>query len=187
MKNFVAGFEQWSRIFENESEEDINQKISDLRQLVDLGMIDKQEITAFLRKRGVPSIIENVPEIQEIVESPEYRELQSHGLELVSSKIQLLRGNILFGFPGYRPHDGYAIGLFPGPHLIRRMMPKGIPMGVRGRTPYGIGSMDFRIKELTNIPADQFYRVAMQWVLDHIDLSNPKFPVKKKTSREYFN
>ena len=147
MKNFVAGFGQWSRIFENESEEDVNQKIEDLRQLADLGMIDKQEITEFLRKRGVPSIIEHVPEIQEIVNSPEYQELQAHGLRIVSSRTQLLRGNVILGFAGYRPHDKYAIGIYPGIKKIRRMTPKGIWTGVRGRTPFGYGSMDFQIKE----------------------------------------
>ena len=184
MKNFVAGFGQWSRVFENESEENIDQKIEDLRQLIDLGMIDQQEITAFLRKRGVPAIIENVPEIQEIMDSPEYRELQSHGLELVSSKTQLLNGSILFGFPGYRPYDGYAIGLYPGPKLIRRMTPKGIDLGIRFRRK---GSMDFRIKDLRNIPEDSFYRVAMRWILDHIDLEDPQFSVKRNTRKGYFD
>jgi hypothetical protein len=187
VKNFVAGFGTWSRLFENESEEDVNQKIEDLRQLAELGMIDQHEITAFLRKRGVPTIIEHVPEIQEIVNSPEYQELQERGLELVSSKTQLLRGNVILGFPGYRPHDGYAIGLFPGNKYIRRMTPKGIWTGVRGRTPYGYGSMDFRIKELRDIPEEQFYRVAMRWILDHIDLEDPEFSVKRKTRKGYFD
>lgn len=184
MKNFVAGFGKWSRLFENESEEDVNQKIEDLRQLADLGMIDKEEITAFLRKRGVPSIIENVPEIQEIVNSPEYQELQDHGLGLVSSKTQLLRGNILLGFPGYRPYDGYAIGIYPGIKKIRRMTPKGIALGVWGRR---IGSMDFLIKNLSFVPDDQFYQVAMRWILDHIDLDDPQFSVKRKTRKGYFD
>lgn len=187
MKNFVAGFGKWSKLFENESEEEINQKIEDLRQLVDLGMIDQAEITAFLRKRGVPSIIENVPEIQEIVNSPEYQELQANGLELVSSKTQLLRGNIILGFPGYRPYDGYAIGIYQGVKKIRRMTPKGIPMGVRGRIPYGIGSMDIQIKDLGFVPDDKFYRVSMRWILDHIDLEDPEFRVKRKTRKGYFD
>jgi len=167
-----------------ESEDEINRRIEDLRQLVDLGLIDQHEITAFLRKRGVPTIIENVPEIQEIVNSPEYAELQSYGLKLVSSKTQLLNGSILFGFPGYRPYDGYAIGLFPGPKMIRRMTPKGIDLGIWGRR---IGSMDFRIKELKDIPRDKFYRVAMRWILDHIDLEDPEFSVKRRTRKGYFD
>jgi len=184
VKNFIARFGQWSKVFENESEDDVNQRIEDLRQLVDLGMIDQPEITTFLRKRGVPTIIQNVPEIQEIVNSPEYAELQSHGLELVSSKTQLLNGSILFSFPGYRPHDKYAIGLFPGPKMIRRMMPKGIELDLWRRR---VGSMDFRIKDLHNIPDDRFYRVAMRWILDHIDLEDPKFGMKRKTRKGYFD
>ena len=184
MKNFVAGFRKWSRLFENESEENVNQKIEDLRQLAELGMIDKQEITSFLRKRGVPTIIEHVPEIQEIVNSPEYQELQERGLELVSSKTQLFNGSILFGFPGYRPRDKYAIGLFPGPKVIRRMTPKGIDLGIRNRS---VGSMDIRIKDLRAIPEDQFYRVAMRWILDHIDFDDPRFSVKRNTRKGYFD
>jgi hypothetical protein len=184
VKNFIAGFGKWSKLFENESEEDINQKIEDLRQLVDLGMIDQAEITAFLRKRGVPTIIEHFQWIQEIVNSPEYAELQSHGLELVSSKTQLLNGSILFGFPGYRPYDGYAIGIYPGVKKIRRMTPKGIELGIWSRR---IGSMDFMIKNLGFVPDDQFYRVAMRWILDHIDLEDPEFRVKRKTRKGYFD
>lgn len=187
MKNFVTGFSKWSKVFENESEEDINQKIEDLRHLAELGMIDPSEITSFLRKRGVPTIIQNVPEIQEIVNSPEYHELQEQGLGIVSSRTQLMRGNIILGFPGYRPHDGYAIGIYPDIKNIRRMTPKGIWTGVRGRTPYGIGSMDVMIKKLNFIPDDQFYRVAMRWILDHIDLEDPQFSVKRKTRKGYFD
>lgn len=184
MKNFIAGFGKWSNLFENESEEDINQKIEDLRQLADLGMIDQTEITAFLRKRGVPTIIKNVPWIQEIVNSPEYRELQEHGLEIVSSRTQILRGNIIIGFPGYRPYDGYAIGIYPDVKKIRRMTPKGIDLGLWMRR---IGSMDFLIKKLDFVPDDQFYRVAMRWILDHIDLEDPEFSVKRKTRKGYFD
>jgi hypothetical protein len=187
VKNFVAGFGQWSKLFESESEEEVNQKIEDLRQLADLGMIDRQEITEFLRKRGVPTIMNSVPEIQEIVNSPEYQELQELGLGIVSSKTQLLRGNVIFGFAGYRPHDGYAIGIYPGVKKIRRMTPKGIPMGVRGRSPYGIGSMDIQIKDLGFVSDDQFYRVAMRWILDHIDFEDPRFSVKRNTRKGYFD
>ena len=187
MKKFLSDFTGWSRVFESDSRESINQKIEDLRRLADLGMIDKQEIIAFIRKSGVPTIIENIPDIQAIVDSPEYQELQARGLTIVSSRTQLLNGNIILGYAGYRPYDGYAIGLFLGRKRIMRMTPKGIPMGTRGRTPYGIGSMDFRIKELRNIPEDQFYRVAMRWIIDHIDLEHPEFPVKNRTRKGYFN
>jgi hypothetical protein len=184
MKRFVSDFKQWSRVFENRSEEDPNQELEHLSVLADLGFIDDVEVKKVLRTRGVPDIIKYTKYIQEIVDSPEYGELQEHGLELVSSKTQLLNGSIIFGRPGYRSHDSYAIGLFPGPKLIRRMTPKGISLGIRGRR---IGSMDFRIKDLRDIPESQFYRVAMRWILDHIDFNDPKFSVKSRTRKGYFN
>ena len=187
MKNFVAGFREWSRVFENESEEEITQKIEDLRQLADLGMVDQQEIRDFLKGKGSAALIKYDPKLAEITQLPEYRELQEKGLAIVSSRTQLLNGSIIFAYPGYRRHDGYAIGLFPEIMLIRRMMPKGIPMGVRGRSPYGIGSMDIGIKRLNFVPGDQFYRVAMRWILDHIDFDDPQFSVKRNTRKGYFD
>ncbi len=184
MKNFVAGFKEWSRVFENESEEEITQKIEDLRQLADLGMVDQQEIRDFLKGKGSAALIKHDPEITAITQLPEYRELQEKGLDIVSSRTQLLNGSIIFAYPGYRRHDGYAIGLFPGIRLIRRMMPKGIPMGIRSRR---YGSMDFEIKKLRFVPGDQFYRVAMRWILDHIDFDDPQFSVKRNTRKGYFD
>ena len=183
MKNFIHTYRKWSSIYESE-EYDAQEQIDDLKNLVRLGLIDESELLALLRKKGRSEIIENYPAIQEILNSPEYRELQEKGLTLVSSKTQLLNGSILFGRPGYRPKDRYAIGIFPGPMLIRRIMPKGIPLGVWGRR---LGSMDFPIKELNFIPQHKFYGVAMRWILDHIDLENPQFPVKTKTRKGYFD
>jgi hypothetical protein len=190
MKEYITGFNKWSKIFENESTDDINQKIEDLRNLVNLGMIDKHVLTSFLRKRGANTIIEQVPEIQTIVNSPEYAELQSHGLSLVSSRTQLLNGSIIFAYPGYTPTNQFAIGIFPGPKLVRRLTPKGIELGVWRRH---IGSMDVQIKKFPAVQDDQFYRVAMRWILDHIDFEEtnqrtgtPYFPVKNRTRKGYF-
>ena len=184
MKNFVAGFREWSSVFENESDEEITQKIEDLHQLADLGMIDQHEIRDFLKKKGPSAMIKHLPEIAAITQLPEYGELQEKGLELVSSRTQLLNGSIIFAYPGYRRHNGYAIGLFPGPKLIRRMTPKGIPLGIRSRR---YGSMDFEIKRLRFVSDDQFYRVAIRWILDHIDFNDPMFSVKRNTRKGYFD
>ena len=188
MKNFVDGFGEWSRLNE---EYNLDQEISDLKHLASIGMIDPSEIKKVLRKREKSAIIERDPAIQEVVNSPEYSKLQELGLGIVGSKTQLLNGNLIIGYPGYSPKDQFAIGLFIGDTVIKRMTPKGIPMGVWKRP---IGSMNVRIKKLSNIQAGQFYRVAMKWVLDHIDftqvdsMSNtPYFPVKKRTDRNYFN
>jgi len=193
VKKFIADFTSWAQVFESRSQEEVTQRIEDIKQLVDLGMVKPDELTAFLKKEGVSAMIEHMPEIKRITDSLEYREILERGLVLVSSPTQLLNGTIVFGYPGYRLRDQFAIGLFPGTKTIKRMTPKGIPMGVEGRSPYGIGSLDFRIKQLENVPDDQFYRVAMRWILDHIDFEQidrrsgtPFFPVKNRTRAGYF-
>ena len=189
MKEFISDFNRWASIFENESEYTDDQAIASIRHLVELGVLDVSELRAFLREKGADTII-NQPHIKEILNLPEYKELQSHGLELVSSKTQLLNGTIVFGYPGYIPANQFAIGIFPGSKVIRRLTPKGIPLGVWSRH---IGSMDIRIKELLAVQDDQLYRVAMRWILDHIDFEKinqntktPYFPVKNKTRKGYF-
>jgi hypothetical protein len=184
MQNFIQGFSEWSRIVESTEPDDLKSKVEQLRHLAEIGMIEDYELKDFIRKQRSSNAVELIPEVQDIKNSPEYAELQSHGLELVSSRAQLFHGTFLFGFPEYSPRDGYAIGLFPGNKYIRRMKPKGIKLGVWKRE---LGSMDFRIKELRDIPNDQFYRVAMRWILDHIDLEDPKFGMKRKTHKGYFN
>lgn len=183
MQKFVPNFKEWQRLFENESTDDLDTRLEDMRRLADLGMIDKRELRNFLKREGAPALIKYDPALTEITRLPEYRELQERGLDIVSSRTQLMNGSIIFGRPGYRPYDGYAIGLFPDIQKIRRMKPKGIPLGVRARK---YGSMDFTIKDLSVDP-ENFYRVAMRWVLDHIDLDDPFFPVKNKTRKGYFD
>ena len=182
--DYVKSFRDWQRLFENESEEEVSQKLEDLRKLADLGMIDDQEFRETLRKEGASALIKYDTQLKEITQLPEYRELQEHGLDIVSSRTQLMNGSIIFGYPDYRRRDKYAIGLFPGIKLIRRMMPKGIPLGIRSRR---YGSMDFEIKRLDFVPDDQFYRVAMRWILDHIDFNDPTFPVRRNTRKGYFD
>lgn len=190
MKEFISDFNRWAAIFENDSEYTDDQAIASIRHLVELGILKVSELRAFLREQGAATI-RNQSYIKEILHLPEYKEIQSHGLELVSSKTQLLNGTIVFGYPGYAPADQFAIGIFPGTKIIRRLTPKGIPLGIWRR---GVGSMDFQIKKLPNVQDDQFYRVAMRWILDHIDFEEinqytktPYFPVKNRTRKEYFS
>jgi hypothetical protein len=187
VKKYVMGYEGWSKLFENESDSDLEQRINDLRGLIRFGFAEKSELDALLRKSKSSVIINEMPDVKRILSGPEYRELQEKGIELVSSKTQLLNGTLVFGQPDYNRNTDYAIGIFPTVKTIRRMTPKGIYTGVRGRSPYGIGSMDFRIKDLSFVADDQFYQVAIRWMLDHIDLEDPQFPVKTRTRRDYFN
>lgn len=193
MKKFVNNFSKWSKLFESELPEDTDQMLADIKRLVELGIIDISELKAALRKKDVPSIIAYTPGIREIIDSPEYKELQQNGLELVSSKTQLLNGSILFGYPGYIPSNQFAIGFFPGRNVIRRMYPKGIDMGVWRRKDE-LGAMDTPIKYFNFVEPHKFYQVGMRWILDHIDFKSidtrsktPYFPVKSRTRKGYFN
>jgi hypothetical protein len=115
--------------------------------------------------------------------------LFAKGLHMVSSPTQLVNGSIVFSLdPNYRSRDGWGIGFFPGPRIIRRMTPKGIDVGVWGRRK---GSMDIRIKDFTSTTSSvlDFYNKAMLWAADHIDFEKAalypeptqwKYYVKKK-------
>ena len=80
MKKFVNNFSKWSKLFESELPEDTNQMLADIKRLVELGIINISELKAALRKKDVPSIIAYTPGIREIIDSPEYNELQQTGL-----------------------------------------------------------------------------------------------------------
>jgi len=193
MKKFVNNFSKWSKLFESELPEDTDQMLADIKRLVELGIIDISELKVPIRKKDIQTLAAANPWIKKILDSPEYKELQQHGLELVSSKTQLLNGSILFGYPGYIPSNQFAIGLYPGPKVIRRNCPKGINMGIWTRRD-GIGSMDAVIKTFNFVEPHQFYQVGMRWILDHIDFKSinarsktPYFPVKSRTRKGYFN
>lgn len=183
MEEYIYRFNQWNKL--NEADEySIDQQIQDISDMIELGVLPKSELTKILRTLSVDNIVETSPELNKIVNSPEYKALQENGLKIVSSRTQLLNGTVIIGFPDYNRGTSYAIGLFPGPKMIRRMMPKNIPLGVWRRP---LGSMDFRIKQLRNLPSNEFYIAAMRWILDHIDLENPEFPVKHRTRKGYFD
>ena len=190
MDNFIYSFNNWSRLNEN-SDDEISKKISDLSFLADLGMIPKKEILQFLYDEGAETLLKHNPIMQNFLKSPEYSELKALGLDIVSSRTQLRNGNIILGYPGYDPRTSFGIGLFLDTKYIRRMMPKGLPLGIQWRK---LGSMDYRIKELTSVNTEDFYVIAARWILDHIDFEKstnshgiPDFPVKQRTRKGYFD
>lgn len=192
MNTYIPKFSKWVKIYESD-DISIDDMLLDIRHLVEVGIIDSSVIKSILRKKGADEVLSSIPEVQEILNSPEYAELQSHGLELVSSKTQLINGNLIFGYPGYSVRNQFAIGLYLGARKVKRITPKNIPLGIWRRRD-GLGRMDDTIKEFQNVPADQFYKVTLRWVLDHIDFNKssnrhniPDFPVKKRTARGYFN
>lgn len=190
MKRFVSNFNSFSRI--NENEEDFDTKIKHLRRLVDLGLIPPSEINAALRKRGSSAILSNDEIFSGILNSPELAELKELGLDIVSSPVQLTNRTLVIGYPGYTPRNQFAIGLYPASTKIKRLHPKGIPMGQMFRR---YGEMDVLIKKFPegSFRDDlDFYRKSMRWMLDHIDFTaensyskSPYFPVKSRTRKGY--
>lgn len=118
--------------------------------------------------------------------------LFAKGLHMVSSPTQLMNGTIVFSLdPEYRSKDGWGIGFFPGPKVIRRMTPKGINIGIWNR-PGGMGSMNIEIKKFRDTgSAANFFNQAMLWAAEKIDFEHAtlypeptawKYNVKKKTA-----
>lgn len=118
--------------------------------------------------------------------------LFAKGLHMVSSPTQLMNGTIVFSLdPNYRSKDGWGIGFFPGPKVIRRMTPKGINVGIWSRRG-GLGSMNVEIKKFRDTgSAANFFNQAMLWAAEKIDFEHAtlypeptawKYNVKKKTA-----
>ena len=107
------------------------------------------------------------------LESEGAKALFAKGLHMVSSPTQLINGSLVFSLdPEYRRRDGWGIGFFPGPRVVRRMTPKGINIGVWGRS---YGSMDVNIKAFKNTSDDlDFYNTAMLWAADNIDFEKAR-------------
>lgn len=127
----------------------------------------------------------------EDVESPEYKELTGHGIEIVSSDRQLNNGTIILGYPGYESRLNFALGIFFSAGVIRRIVPKGgMVTSLDVPTSY-YGNQDKSIADLRSVPHEDFYSAALRWVLDNIDFKAttgdrfdiPWFPTIKNSKR----
>ena len=179
--------------FINESDEDFKAEQEALDYLLSVGLISKEQ---HRKDSAMSSRIHNPPSTSMLspaaitaVNSPEAKALLDAGLYLVSSNIRKSRGNLVYGPAHYDRIKDYALGFFPEIRKVRRMTPK-----APYRSPYGWVSsnppQDETIKIFTMAKSDDdFYKIAMRWVLDHVDLDyeNKNFPVKKKTARGYFD
>jgi hypothetical protein len=125
-------------------------------------------------------------DIKAALETEGAKRLTALGLHMVSSRTQLINGNIIFSLdPSYSPANGWGIGFFAGPKLIRRMMPKGIDLGIWGRKDRK-GSMDFKIKRLSSNLSDiEFFDQAMNWAADNIDFEHAKRNPEPTTWKYY--
>ena len=110
--------------------------------------------------------------------------LIAKGVYMVSSITQLGNGSLIFSVdPNYRRSDGWGIGFFPGPKIIRRMTPKGINIGVWSRM---AGSMDILIKKFKDTGSDlEFYNTAMLWAAENIDFEHAKLYPENQVWKYY--
>lgn len=179
-------------ISENESSQEnpLKSHIDALDDLRKFGLISDleygKELRAVSRELGGNYLDLASGDIRAALESPEAKRLFDAGLALVSSNTQILNGNLIFGKRDYHRSDDFALGFFPNLRKVRRMTPKGGrpgPFGTYIHTP-----QDQSIKEFSkNISILHFYRLAMRWVADHVDLTSPEFKLLRKTAKGYFD
>ena len=169
--------------FINESYE-----FDELDRMRELGIVDDTEYDAqkraTRREAYMTSGAMGIEDIKQALETEGAKQLMALGLHMVSSRTQLVNGNIIFSLDqNYAPSNGWGIGFFAGPKLIRRMMPKGINLGVWGRKS---GSMDFKIKRFSQgMPDLEFFDTAMQWAAENIDFEHAKRNPEPTTWKYY--
>ncbi len=169
--------------FINESYE-----FDELDRMRELGIVDDTEYDAQKRATRREAYMASGPmgieDIKRALDTEGAKQLMALGLHLVSSRTQLINGNIIFSLdPNYTPSNGWGIGFFAGPKLIRRMMPKGINLGIWGRKS---GSMDFKIKRFSAEMLDlEFFDTAMKWAAENIDFDHAKRNPEPTTWKYY--
>lgn len=103
----------------------------------------------------------------DLKELPEYSEFLAAGLRPVSSIVQLGNRTMVFvNDPEYKPIDSYAIGLFSLINVVRILNTTRVKSLDRSLTPI------------------QFFKEGMRWVLDNLDLTDPKFRSKKAVATD---
>jgi hypothetical protein len=170
----------------------------ELKQLLNTGLISRQEYSAGMRQVGREEYLNaedgiDAEEIKQILNTDGAKKLMAAGLHHVSSKTQLMNGNIVFSLdPEYHSAEGWGIGFFSGIRSVRRMTPKKVKNLVWRR---GEGSMDIVMRQFSSKTTDlEFFDNAMAWAADHIDfniepdkLNDPrawKYYVNKRSSRD---
>lgn len=187
----VKGFNQFINEAEGADPEMFKTHKEALDDLLKLGLVSKKEYQGELRRIAQDFAPEKLvslapPAAQEALSSPEMKPLQDAGLMLLSSKTQIQRGNLVIGRPDYDRLRDHALGFFPDIRKVRRMTPKAGRLSPFGGYTHIMQDATIKIfpKEWSDL---EFYRRAMRWVADHVDLTNPEFPVKVKTRKGYFD
>jgi GH18 family chitinase len=189
----LKGFTEFVNESADEAAAQLSMEKAALNDMLRIGLISQKEWTKELRaavRRSKGDTTEAAtPEAKAALASPEATRLLDAGLVNVSSTTQISRGNIILGPPDYDRKKDYALGFFPEIRKVRRMTPK-----TRRQSPYGWTysnpPQDDSIKAFPMAKSDsEFYKMAMRWVIDHVDLDweHNNFPAKKRTPRGYFD
>ena len=139
--------------FINENE---GSELDDLDFLKDLGMINPIEYAVSSKKLGLVQSI-----MDEVFASEQYKKMIDAGLVLDSGLQQLKNGTLVFTKPGATKR----LGIFPI-GFVRRMFLR------------GDHGQDAKIKMFDESGVN-LYLVAMEWILENIDLNNPELLTKK--------
>lgn len=191
------------------SAQNVKATVDRLNRLVGLGMLDDDEAVRQIRDlsrsfyknitkdqvgpRGSDESLEMLKKLGETtgfaaltaLNSPGAQALKDKGLYMVSSLIQLSNGNLIWSLDqNYQRHDRWAIGFFPGPRKVRRMVPKGIDIGNYAHYRPIIGGMDVIMKTYPyDMPIDSFFNTAMLWAAENVDFEHALGVTDRKSAR----
>lgn len=170
----------------------INESREEIKRLADLGLVNQEELPILLRKAGQEDYLAtadslNAEMVKAALETEGAKKLIAKGLYHSSSASQLKNGNMVFSVdPKYHSAEGWGIGFFTTPRIVKRMTPKQIPGLVWRRDK---GSMDIPVRKFSKQGSNlEFLDKAMAWAADHIDFDQARsFPENPKLSRYYVN
>ena len=162
----------------------------EIKKLVSLGLMTNAEAGAERRRAGREEYLEDgesidAEKIKQILSTDGAKKLMAKGLHHVSSKAQLKQGNLAFSLdPNYHSAEGWGIGFFSGPRIVRRLTPKQVPNLVWMRDK---GSMDVLMRKFSNQTTDlEFFDTAMAWAADHINFDIPKDELENPRAWKYY-
>jgi hypothetical protein len=162
----------------------------ELKLLLNTGLISRQEYSAGMRQTGREEYLNsedgiNTEEIKQILNTDGAKKLMAAGLHHVSSRAQLMNGNIVFSLdPDYHSAQGWGIGFFSEFRAVRRMTPKKVKGLVWRRDE---GSMDIVMRKFSDkVSALEFFDTAMAWAADHIDFNIEPDKLKDPKAWKYY-
>jgi hypothetical protein len=186
---------KYVKLFEEHSIETLIQQKNDLAGLKEIGILSPEEYSAKVQsltreinahtksrlKTGSQhriystewfNDIQTYPDLAwliEVVESPEYKALIESGVVLSSSFTQLLNHTLQFTRSRQRDTTtDWGIGLFGPSQTVRRLTPK-----------TGFRDMDMVIKRLDEPTELDFFKKAMEYLVQSLDFTSRDFSTKR--------